>query len=256
MSRAAITLVALLALVTLAVVTQGGTIREAQADTDGAAMSLRVDASQTIGCIGGPVQGKVCVQLGAKFDVIVVADEVPLTNGYILAQVWIDYGSLGLADKQNITVQWADCDVATFLTAKDVGSNGLTAGCLTGLLPPQPASFYKGDLYSFSLTCTDTQSSNTISLLPTGDAIAGTSGAVYTEAVTGRKFIPLVSGIQVNCVPPPPVGGVSLDEDLRGVPLDMPESSWLGIGAGWLVAGSVAIALAAAGTAAVAWRRR
>ena len=60
-----------------------------EAATGGAAMSLRVDASQTTDCPGGPVQGKVCIQLGATFDVIVVADAVPLTKGYIVAQSYM-----------------------------------------------------------------------------------------------------------------------------------------------------------------------
>lgn len=45
-------LAALVALVAFAVVTHGG-VSPVQADTDGAAMSLRVDASQQTGCPGG-----------------------------------------------------------------------------------------------------------------------------------------------------------------------------------------------------------
>ncbi|MCI0855253.1 MAG: hypothetical protein J4N98_01085, partial [Chloroflexi bacterium] len=45
-----------------------------EAATDGAAMSLRVPAGDQFDCAGGPTAGKVCVPLGAKFDVIVVVD--------------------------------------------------------------------------------------------------------------------------------------------------------------------------------------
>ncbi|MCI0890174.1 MAG: hypothetical protein J4O04_05150 [Chloroflexi bacterium] len=204
--------------VTMMVFAIGHSSDTTEAATDGAAMSLRVDASQTTDCLGGPVQGKVCVGLGQKFDVIVVADAIP-PNGYILAQAWIDYDDQGLAQKKNpvtgrpnVTMIWPDGEVTTFLTAQSFG-NGSSAGALTRLLPPQPASFHKGDIYSFSLTCTSTQSSSTINLLPSGDPVSGTAGALFIEfepgpggmdvgSVSGGT-IPAVSGIQVTCVPPP-----------------------------------------------------
>ena len=165
------------------------------------AMSLRVDAAQTQDCPGGPQQGKVCVTLGQKFDVIVVADEIPLV-GYFRAQAWIDYDSQGLVHKKNTQVLWVDCDVAGFLRTQDIPNNGAAAGCQTALLPPGPASFRKGDLFSFSLTCTSTQSSSQINLLPYGDPVAGTSGAVFIEP-DGTPHIPSFTGILVNCVSSP-----------------------------------------------------
>lgn len=165
------------------------------------AMSLRVDASQTVACAGGPVPGKVCVPLNQKFDVIVVADGIPI-GGYFLAQVWIDYGNTGLVHKKNIQVLWPDCSASTFLSGQDEPNNGAWAGCQTGLLPPFPISFHLGDLYSFSLTCTDDKTSHQIELLPAGDPIAGTSGALYADPVV--QFVPAVIGINVNCVPPQP----------------------------------------------------
>ena len=195
-----------------------------EAATDGAAMSLRVDASQTFDCDGGPVAGKVCVNLGAKFDVIVVADSIPVANGYILAQGWIDYGP-NLTDGGNIQALWPDIDVATFLTSVDAANNGLAAGGLTGLLS-QPASFHKGDIYSFSLTCSTSQSSSTINLLPSGDEVAGTSGALYTEFNTTTQIVPSVASINVNCNPgptntptatPPPIPRMSKSPALQNV---------------------------------------
>ena len=174
-----------------------------EAATDGAAMSLRVDSSQTFDCDGGPVAGKVCVPLGAKFDVIVVVDSAPTAAGYILAQSWIDYDDQGLVHKKATANLWPDCEPATFLPAQNEAENGASAGCLTALLPPQPASVYKGDIASFSLTCTTTQSASTINLIPSGVAPAGTSGALFTEFGTGNQIVPSVSGINVNCNPGP-----------------------------------------------------
>ena len=78
-------------------------------------MSLRVDASQTTACPGGPVVGKVCVGVGQKLDVIVVAADIP-ANGYIFAQAWIDYDNQGLANKDNTQALWPDIEPNTFLT--------------------------------------------------------------------------------------------------------------------------------------------
>ena len=183
-----------------------------EAATDGAAMSLRVDASQTTACPGGPVQGKVCVGLGQKFDIIVVADAIP-PNGYILAQAWIDYDDQGLVQKNtdgplgpttNATMIWPDGEPATFLKAQFPAVPATSVGALTQLLPPQPPSFYKGDLFSIELTCTTSQSSSTLDILPFGDVFAGTTGAFFIEHNTGNGIIPqVIKGMIVNCVPLP-----------------------------------------------------
>ena len=191
-----------------------------EAATDGAAMSLRVDAADTFDCAGGPVAGKVCVGLGQKFNVIVVADAIP-PNGYILAQVWVGYDNQGLTSKPfdnrrsrlrdpscaagliDPCSLWPDLKAGVYLTNDDVANNGMHAGGLTAVGPPHPASFHKGELFSFSLTCTTSASTSQIDLLPSGDPIAGTSGALFIEFGPGFRFIPSVTGLQVNCVPPP-----------------------------------------------------
>ena len=173
------------------------------------AMSLRVDAAQTFDCAGGPVAGKVCVDLGAKFDVIVVADAIP-PNGYWFAQAWIDYDDQGLTDKKNVFSQWPDCEPATIFIFQDEINNGAATGCMSGLLPPQPPSMYKGDLFALSLTCTDDASSNDMRIVQAGDPIAdapgtlvGTYGALFIEIATFNQFVPSVTGIQVNCAEKP-----------------------------------------------------
>ena len=98
------------------------------------------------------MQGKVCVQLGAKFDVIAVADVIP-ANGYTLAQVFIDYDTNGLVHKKNTVAIWPDVDDSTFLTAQSEGSQNAQSGGITGLLT-QTKGHRKGDMYSFSLTFT------------------------------------------------------------------------------------------------------
>jgi hypothetical protein len=175
-----------------------------QADDNGnESMSLSVSGN-TFDC--DPVTaGKVCVNQGAKFTVTVNADSVP-PQGYILAQAWIDYDSNGLVHKKASENLWPDCEPATFLASQNEAENGASAGCLTSLLPPQPVSNYTGPISSFSLTCTDPgagPTSHTISLLPSGDAVAGTSGALFVEHTTGDQHIPSVGSINVNCNPGP-----------------------------------------------------
>ena len=265
--------VALAVAVVVLVVFVHDSVSPAHADIDGAAMSLRVDVSQQTGCPDGLVAGKVCMGQGQKFDVIVVAATIP-SLGYGLAQAFIDYDTQGLVHKKNTVALWPDCSHDTFLVHQDESNDNASAGCLTGLLT-QPKSNHEGDLYSFSLTCTEGDSSSLIDLLPSGDAEAGTSGALYGEpsAVGSGRIVPKVAGIIVNCVPCPPqgcptltptptatprplpVGGVVVDDGLRpGAALE-PESNSERLS--WLVAAfGVMAAAMAVGAAAVVWRRR
>lgn len=171
-----------------------------EAAVDGAAMSLRVDPSQTTSCPGGPTPGKVCVPKNQKFDVIVVADAIPLTKGYRYAQVWIDYGNTGLVHKKNTQILWPDCEPNTFGTSQDVGNNAASAACATNIFPPFPISIHKGDLFSFSLTCT--AGSHVLNLIPAGTQPANTSGGLYLDS-NGLNVVPGSTGLNVNCSNPP-----------------------------------------------------
>ncbi len=160
------------------------------------AMSLRVEASQTFEC-GSPSPQEVCIEQGAKFDVIVVADAIPV-SGYIIAQAWIDYDNQGLVHKNNTVNLWPECFLSLFLTLNQVADNGAAAACITTVIPPYPLSFYVGDLYSFSLTCTNFGSTSTIQLLPDGAQPAAGAGALYIDA-NSQHVVPVLTGITVNC---------------------------------------------------------
>ena len=165
----------------------------------GPAMSLRVDASQTIKCDGGDVPGEVCVPIDAKFDVIVVADAIPI-SGYFLTQAWVDYGNTGLVHKKNTYTVWPDAYQGKCLDAQDVDNYGAFAGCLNAPILPYPASFHVGDLFSFSLTCA-VAGSHALNIVPSGQPPAGINGALFTETTTYQDFVPAVSGMQVTCIP-------------------------------------------------------
>ncbi|MCH8007941.1 MAG: hypothetical protein IIC91_03685 [Chloroflexi bacterium] len=174
----------------------------AEAATSPSAMSLRVDSGDTFACAGGPSAGKVCVPLGAKFNVIVVGDGIPV-DGYILAQAWIDYDKEGLVYKPGVTAIWPDVSVDTITNIDFPDLNAAGGGGLTGVVTT-PASFYKGDLFSFSFTCTSGPSSSQLELIPSGTAPALTNGAIYTAGdASSTQIVPDVTGLTVNCNPGP-----------------------------------------------------
>ena len=166
------------------------------------AISLRVNVSQQTSCPGGPQPGQVCVPIGDKFDVIAVADAIP-ASGYILAQAFIAYDNQGLVNKNAGVALWPDCAAPTFLTTDDVANNAASAGCLTGIVPPFPVSLHLGDLFSFSLTCTNVPNSSDIQLLPSSDPIVGPKGTVFIDP-DNLVVDAALTGISVNCVSPPP----------------------------------------------------
>ena len=71
-------------------------------------------------------------------------------------------------------------------------------GGLTGVIPPLPLSSYEGTVFEFELQCSDTFSANDVQLLPSGDPVAGTSGALLnTDAA--EQIVPKVSSVTVTC---------------------------------------------------------
>ncbi|MCH8065239.1 MAG: hypothetical protein IIC90_05370 [Chloroflexi bacterium] len=117
------------------------------ASIDGAAMSMSISPTQA--CPNDKDPGDVCVDVDSAFTVTVSADAIPVDNGYIGYSTFIQYGDTGLTYK-SATSLWPDAIGVTFLCT-DFGT-GVTCGALSGLIPPQPASFHKGDLVSFELT--------------------------------------------------------------------------------------------------------
>ncbi len=203
-------------------------------------VSLRIPAGDAFDC-ANPAAGKVCVPLGAKFNVISVADVIP-TGGYVLVNTWIDYDNQGLvtkpADATGVPVD-NKCDTGVgdpcmiwdqafgpFLTIDDVANNGYQAGATTAGIPPLPISDYVGDLFGFSFTCTTTASTSVLTLIVGDQAPALTNGTFFTEGGTDKQINPSVTGLTVNCAPgptatptatPPPIPRMSKDPALQNV---------------------------------------
>jgi hypothetical protein len=153
----------------------------------GASMTLSV----------GDQTGKADILIGSTFKVSVIADAAPVTDGYILAQAWLEYGATGLIFKDSATT-WPDCEAADLATTTATSAQ---RGCLTGLIDPSP-SFYKGELFTFSFNCPNEKGSHMIDVIPAGTAPANTNGALFVSGVT-QSIVPHVQGIDINCVNPP-----------------------------------------------------
>ena len=213
------------------------------------------------------------VTLDTKFEISVDVVEVPggIYPGYQKVHAWVHYGD-ALGDQANagsvkdLSVTWPDGEPANFLsTNTDQGGSAnldsISWSSSTGLIAG-PTSFYTGRVYTVSLTCTSTESTTLIELLPLGESPAGTAGAKFQSF--GIDVVPKVSDLTINCkgmapTPTPPlppgVGGIALDADLRSLPLETGRAD----GSPWfvIIAAIAAIAgLGALGGAAWYARRR
>ena len=210
------------------------------------------------------------VAVGGEFLLSVDAVVVPLP-GYVLMQTFVAFGpDLTYKPSDSLTdeIVWPDCqpqiavrtqiDQTLPLVPHTNNSQEVVShGCLTGLLPPVPASHYVGNVVEFTLTCSSDPSGNLIELLPyvwsftlpAGD-VAGTSGALFTDTSFGQ-IVPIVSNLTINCVDvvPVAVGGVALGGELRGIAAQHGNVPWL-----WAALGIGAIA--ALSVLAIARRRQ
>ena len=181
--------------------------QRASAASGGAEMILTLPSHDTC---DDPDQPTICtLATGTTFTVSADYSN-PSAEGYIHAQAWIDYDSQGLVHKKNTQATWADCAEAVFLPSQNEGFNGASGSCLTSLLPPQPASFYQGSMYTFQLTCTDIPSTSVIELRPSGDPEAGTSGTIL-HRVDGSHIFPKLSPLTIECLGLPEPGDTDGD---------------------------------------------
>ena len=112
---------------------------------------------------------------------------------------------------------WPDCEPQTAVRSQ-LGPTMISLGCLTDLSLPLFLSTYTGNAVEMAFTCSTSVSTSEVRLLPEGHPIPGTSGALFVTS-SGSRIVPVLSNLTVNCVEPAPVGGISLDSDLRLLPL-------------------------------------
>lgn len=134
-----------------------------------------------------------------EFTLAVEIVAIP-AGGYIAAQSFIDYGPdlTYNAAEAGDEIVWPDCDSAVALS-NQADPTGIIHGCLTGLLPPLPASFYAGNFVELSLTCSSGSSTTEVRLLPENDPVAGTSGAAFVGNDVATHFVPEITDLTIIC---------------------------------------------------------
>ncbi len=141
---------------------------------------------------------------GEKFTLAVEAVVIP-ADGYRAVNSFIDYGSDITYDLSAQAAAdefvWPECFFALRLQAS---STAVLHGCPSGLLPPLPISTFVGNLLEISLTCSSGDSTTEVQLLPLDDPVAGTSGAVYVDGISGEQVIPKISNLTIICGEPAP----------------------------------------------------
>ena len=133
-------------------------------------------------------------------------------------------------------------------------------GCLSGLIPPHPVSSYTGVFAQISLTCSNVNTTTEVILRSYADILTVTSGSAFAfldpATFNPTSTIPKVRNLTINCSQPPPVGGVTIGEELAALPV---ETSGAAGGSYGVVTLSVAIAAAVVLLAGIGWyatRRR
>ncbi len=233
------------------------------------APALADDASQMSLSVSGCSGGECNLDTGETFTLSVNVDDAP-DSGYVLVQSFIDFGpnlTYNMTDTPAEEMLWPDGspDVIVRDSAQSpsnpdapIAPNSVLHGSLTGVIPPLPLSTYEGTVFQIELQCSDSFSTNDVMLLASGDALAGTSGALF-NAEGAEQIIPKVGSISVTCgVEPTPTSEPEPDPT-PVVVLPPTGSGALSSGDGgssatlWLVIGALAL-VGVAGLGASGWR--
>ena len=160
-------------------------------------MALKVKG----GFCDDPVRPTTCsVLTGSPFLLSVEVLTAP-QDGYILAQTFIEFGeelTYKPAPTAGDEFGWPDCNTAVALRA-GLGISGWTHACLTGLIPPLPVSVFEGNLLDLLINCSTLPSSSMVKLLPEGDPVARTNGALFKDP-NNNTIVPNVGSLTINCV--------------------------------------------------------
>lgn len=235
----------------LAAVFMMGHFAQAPALADDAArMSLSVS-----GCSGDECN----FDTGETFTLSVSLDEAP-DAGYVLVQSFIDYGpdlTYNMTDAPSDEVLWPDAS-GDVVVRDSIAPGTVLHGALTGVIPPLPVSDYEGIAFELEFQCGDSFSTTNLQLLPSGDAVAGTSGALLSTG-DDVQITPKVDSVTVICgVEATPVPTATPEQPTDG---GLPSSGSGALSAGqggssatlWLVIGVLAL-IGAAGLGTFGWR--
>ncbi len=181
--------------------------------------------------------GECFVDAGSTFTLAVEVLRAP-ASGYVLVQTFIDFGvynpsasedgagpgscgdGVGNGGRDGEDRTDSDCatvvltylpepaaadevvwsDAAEGVTLRDVRGAGLIQhGSLTGLIPPLPISNETGVVVEVQMSCPESPVTVPISLLVSGDPVAGSSGSLFVAADGETQIVPSVLPINLHC---------------------------------------------------------
>ena len=165
----------------------------------GQSLALAEEAAQMSLSVSGCSADECNLDTGETFTLSVNIDAAP-DGGYVLVQSFIDYGlnlTYNMTDAPADEVIWPDGS-PDVVVRDSIAPGTVLHGGLTGVIPPLPLSTYVGTVFEIELQCSDAFSSNDVKLLPSGDAVAGTSGALF-NGEGAEQIIPKVGSVTVIC---------------------------------------------------------
>ncbi len=149
---------------------------------------------------GGTCEGSTCtVEPGAAFTLSVEVLTAP-AEGYILAQSYVVFGSDLTYKPTDLPLDefsFPECSPASIALRDQLDPESVLSGCITGILV-RPVSTYTGNFLNYSMNCSAGDSSTLVQLLPEGDPIALTNGALFKDP-GDNPIIPKVSNITIVC---------------------------------------------------------
>ncbi len=160
---------------------------------------------------------KCTISTGGSFVLAVDAVQPP-AEGYVLTQALVDFGPDLIytpATTKAEELVWPDSVIAV----RSIFGNLVAVGGITGPLPPIPVSTFAGIIIEMAFTCTETETTTDVSLIPFDPpGPLATSGAAF-NLPDGSRQVPTVSSLTINCSDAPPaVGGIAADGSLGRLP--------------------------------------
>ena len=148
---------------------------------------------------GGACDGDICaVPFGASFTLAVEVVGFP-EDGYVLTQTYIEIGPdlvYKPADAPGDEFVWPDC-VSSVALRSNLKETSWLHGCLTGLVPPLPASTYTGNLLELKLNCSEDDTSTEVRLIPSSPQLI--NGGTIFASPDGVITVAKTSNVTVLC---------------------------------------------------------
>ena len=148
----------------------------------------------------GTCEGSTCtLEPGAAFTLSVEIVEAP-PEGYIFIGSYVVFGPDLIykpSEKALDEFSFPECTLASIALRSQLDDESVLSGCITGVLV-RPVSNYVGNFLNYAMNCSEGDSTTVVELLPEGDPVALTNGALF-KLEDDTPVVPKVSNIPVVC---------------------------------------------------------